>query len=391
MISFNDRRILFYIPGNDVMASGVYHTQVLGLAQFMVRSGAQCVVLQTNKDGGGFCERIVAGVRIWHCPKIPGHWLLPLVPVKLRRMVKPLEKRIFAFAPTHVYARDSYAGVAAIPLVRRLGARYVFSVRGAGLAKSDRGVVVILKEALLRILSWRVFHSVDHLSFVCQTLRDYVRKYYFYRGDDSIFPGSAAEDKFADVSKEEISACRKELSIPDNARVVIYSGSIGWYQNLDAIVALMKSMHALDDSLVFLFLVRDKEGVDAIAKRTGLDEACYRTYFSEPKDVGRYLKVATAAFALRTDDTITRLASPIKVGEYLASGLGVIVNPWIGDMRRIFGNASCAMLYDGTQSAEDIVKFVRSMDDGKRSEARSLGRRYYSYEGNIAAIEKMFS
>ena len=153
----------------------------------------------------------------------------------------------------------------------------------------------------------------------------------------------------------------------------------------------MKAMHDMDNSLIFLFLVRDKEGVAEIARRIGLPADCYRTHFSEPKDVGRYLKIATAAFALRTDDTITRLASPIKVGEYLAAGLGVIVNPWIGDMRRNLGSVGCAMLYDGSQSPEELVRFVQSINDTKRREARSLGRKYYSYEGNINAIERMFA
>ena len=391
MTNFNGRRILFYVPGNDVMASGVYHTQVFGLAQFMVRHGAECVIIHTSKKNAAPDEIVVDGVHIWHCPNIPGRYWLPFVPIKFRRMVKPLEHRISQFSPTHVYARDSYAGVAAIPLVRRLGARYVFSVRGAGLAKSDRSLFVLIKELLLRVMSWRVFHSVDHLSSVCLTLRDYVRKYYHYRGDDSIFPGSAADDKFTEMSKEDVLACRRELSIPEDGCVVIYSGSIGWYQNLDAIVGLMKAMHDLDNSLIFLFLVRDKEGIAEIARRIGLPADCYRTHFSEPKDVGRYLKIATAAFALRTDDTITRLASPIKVGEYLAAGLGVIVNPWIGDMRRNLGSVGCAMLYDGSQSPEELVRFVQSINDTKRREARSLGRKYYSYEGNINAIERMFA
>ena len=389
MNKLENKRVLFYVPGNDVFASGVYHTQVFGLAQYLATQGARCVIVHTDSQEPGRM-RTVDGVEFWSTgPYV--YAPLPLVPFRFRKMVRPLEGKVFTFRPTHVYARDSYAGVAAIPLVRRLGAKYVFSCRGAGLAKSDTSFSMHLKEWLLWVMTWRTFRAADHVSSVCETLRQHVRSFYRYRGPDSVFPGSAADEKFVLQSAEQAEHYRQLLRVPNEAKVVVYSGSTGWYQNLDAIVSLMKQMYDIDKRLVFLFQVANEAGIRKIAERVGLPSESYRVCFCRPEEVGGYLKIATAAFALRTQDEITRLASPIKVGEYLATGLGVIANPWIGDLRANLSGKACAFLYDGTQTAEELVAFVASQNDATKQAARQLGRDLYSYDGNRKAIDAMFS
>lgn len=389
-MSLKDKRVLFYVPNMNALTDGVYHTQVFGLAQYLVRCGAQCVIIHTDAtDPEG--ERVVDGVRFWSTAVDARKVSIFRFPAKLRRLVSPLEPKIKAFAPTHIYARDSYAGLAALTLVKKMGAKFVFSCRGAGLAKSDTSLKVRIKEMMLWVVTWRVLNSADHVSSVCENLREHLKTFYHCKAPMSVLPCCAMEEKFAIPSEENRTALRQALNMPAAAKVVVYCGYIGGYQDGDGIVAMMKAMRDRNPSFVFLFLTEELNELKNIARRVGLPEGCFRALTCHPSEVASYLHIATAAFCLRTNDEVTRLCSPIKIGEYLAAGLGVIYSPWIGDMGRLLKSRPFAFAYDGTQAADELVAFVNAIDATKREAGKTFARSYYSYDGNRGSIEEMFA
>jgi hypothetical protein len=85
-----------------------------------------------------------------------------------------------------------------------------------------------------------------------------------------------------------------------------------------------------------------------------------------------------------------RVASPVKIGEYLSSGLGVVASPWIGDVGEMFKTKSFAFVFNRESTPEEVVKFVYSIDEEKRREARLFVNQYYTYEGNHDVVTEMF-
>lgn len=60
--------------------------------------------------------------------------------------------------------------------------------------------------------------------------------------------------------------------------------------------------------------------------------------------VKKYLSAANAGIIMRKDVTVNNVESPIKVGEYLACGLPVILTKGIGDYSASLPKAGVALL-----------------------------------------------
>lgn len=384
------KRILFYVPGLDVIKNGVYYSQVFGLARYLVGEGAQCMIVHTYYGDNVYGERTVEGVALLNCPQDSKYVPLPFLPWKLRRSVRPAEKRIREFAPTHVYIRDAFQGVAAFGLVKELGAKIVYSCRGAGMAEGYTSVKEYVKEGILRINMWRLTRRSSHVNAVCEGLRDHMLRLY-YKGPTSVLPCCVMDEKFAVVPDAEKARIRRELNIPAEAKVVAYSGGMGWYQCTDELLTLFKRIHEVDDRIVFLILTQSQDFLRNKLKEIGLPEDCLRTRSCKPTEVSAYLQTADVGVILRKNDTLNQLASPVKIGEYLSSGLAIVVSPWIGDVGRLLYNADFAFLHADGSEPESIVQFVKAVNSDKREHARRFARTYYTYEGNRQVVHEMFN
>lgn len=386
----NSQRILFYVPGLDVIKSGVYYSQVFGLARYLAGQGAECLVVYTYYGDDSYGESVREGVTLLNCPQDPKYIPLPFLPKKLFRSVAPALDRIRAFRPTHIYVRDAFAGVSVLSLARELGAKIVFSCRGAGMAAGSKSLKDYVKEGLLKWTMWRLLRHSDHVNGVCDRLNAHIRGFYRYSGPMSMLPCCVMPEKFEEIPLEERIACRRELAIPEDAKVVLYSGGMGWYQCSEELLELFRQLHDADPSLVFLVLTQAMDTFKALLEKSGLPASCVRMRSCLPQEVARYQQSADVGVILRKDDVLNNLASPVKIGEYLSAGLGIVVSPWIGDVGALLAREPFALMHKPGMAAADICAFVRSVGEEERRAARAFARSYYTYEGNCKAVESMF-
>ena len=388
-MALEGKRILFYTPGLDVIHNGVYYSQVFGLARQLVQMGATCLIVYTDPQAKGIVEKTEEGVALISSPQISRYIPLPFLPWKLRKSVEPIEKRLNDFEPTHVYIRDTFAGVAAFGLVKRLKAKIVFSCRGAGMAEGYTSLKEYVKEGILRINTRRLARRSAHVNAVCERLRIHLAR--FYKGPMSVLPCCVMPEKFMAISSDERKRIRSELNIPSDAHVVVYSGGMGWYQCTDELLGLFKALLAQDPELYFLILSRDQPLLQQKMAEIQLPVDHVRIRKCEPQEVSSFLQSADVGVIIRKNDTLNRLASPVKIGEYLASGLGIIVSPWIGDVGQMLADKAFAFMYTGDEDLSSLCSFARGMDAGKREKARAFARGYYTYEENRDTLLAMFS
>lgn len=383
-----NKRILFYVPGMDVINNGVYYSQVFGLARYAVELGAECLIVYSTRTINDVEEFIQEGVRLIHCPDEKKYVPLPFIPKKYRRTIKPVEQRLIEFNPTHIYIRDPFSGFAALPLAKRLKAKVVFSRRGAGMSTGKHTIKDYVKEGISRFYVWQIFRKTVHLNVVSEYLKRCEARW--YRKDISVLPCCIMKEKLVEISQQERDVCRKELDIPLETKVVTYSGGMSHYQCIDEILTLMKEMHDIDKSLVFMLLTQDLDTLNQKLKAVGLPETCCRIRSCRPIEVATYLQSADVAIILRNNDMENRVASPVKIGEYLSSGLGVVASPWIGDVGAMLASKDFAYIFDEKATAEDVVTFVHQMDESKHEAARMFAEVYYTYEGNRDVVMSMF-
>ena len=384
------KRILFYVPGIDVIKGAVYYSQVFGLAQYLVRQGAQCLVVESAYDENQYWEKVLDGVELVNCPLLKKYVPQPFLPLKNRKITKPAWKRMVDFCPTHIYVRNVYAGIAALKIAKVVKAKLIFSRRGHEVAESivEGSLREWIKSRVMRLYTTFLMRRVAHVNMVAQTL--YNDTSHFCR-TTSVLPCCVMDEKFQTISDDERIECRKSLNIPTDAKVVIYSGSMAHYQIPEVFLSMMKQLHDMDGSLVFVILTEMLDVFTRYAHLVGLPQDCYRALKCRPQEVSRYLQSADVGVILRKDDEINHYASPVKIAEYLASGLGLIVSPWIGDIGKELVGKDFVFLKGRDSPIRDIVSFIRSLTPLQRQHARIFARSYYTYEGNEIAVESMFS
>jgi glycosyltransferase involved in cell wall biosynthesis len=112
-------------------------------------------------------------------------------------------------------------------------------------------------------------------------------------------------------------------------------------------------------------------------------------------EVPGYLNAADIGFLLRARHPLNEVASPVKFGEYLASGLTVISSPGIGDVSRLIEREGLGILVDADQPAQaanaslSLVNELRGDHLARSQKSRNAARDYYDWESYTAIWEDM--
>ncbi len=157
---------------------------------------------------------------------------------------------------------------------------------------------------------------------------------------------------------------RARLGIDDDCLVFVYSGSLYSWQCIDETIELFSVIiHSGEPTARLLILTSDDHAViDRSRERTGLDNRTVLVHSVSYRDVPLWLCGADIGIALRHDTVVNRVASPTKVGEYLACGLPMITTP-VGNGWcdwSLYHNAVCMVdLSDTGRSKEALSEFIQ--------------------------------
>jgi len=107
-----------------------------------------------------------------------------------------------------------------------------------------------------------------------------------------------------------------------------------------------------------------------------------------------YLSAADAGLCFLGDHHSKAASSPTKFGEYLASGLAVVTNPWTGDAARLRGDPAW-ILVDGF-AREPYLQAARELGlrlgdpAALRRQARALAEREFAIEHALDRYEGLY-
>jgi len=125
-------------------------------------------------------------------------------------------------------------------------------------------------------------------------------------------------------------ATRAELSLSDRL-VVAYCGSLHRWQVPERSLETFRQIGQLHSNAHLLSITTHPERMRHLAQEQGLSTAELTVLSVPHSEVPRYLAAADLGLLLRERSLVNRVASPVKLGEYLASGLPVIMSDEIGD------------------------------------------------------------
>lgn len=177
---------------------------------------------------------------------------------------------------------------------------------------------------------------------------------------------------------------RKELGIPDHARVGIYVGKFGGlYFDHEAFTIFKRSMERHDDQHVIVLSPMDREWINGRALAAGIDLSRFHVLSVQHHDVPSYLSAADTAFSPIKPAPIKLYQCPVKNGEYWANGLPILMTDLVADdhrlLRKGIGGSVHGPALEGLDEALDVLDRIVT-DPAHRTAMAELARQYKSLD-----------
>ncbi len=240
----------------------------------------------------------------------------------------------------------------------------------------------------------RAVRDGDHVFCVSQAMVDYLgEKCDGLRDKSAVIPCCPDVENFHDAPAWR-EAMRAQLRLTDRL-VVAYCGSLERYQLPDQCVRLFKIIAGLRDDAHFLAITTHPARMQQVVDSAGLPASSYTIVSCAASDVPRYLSAADVGLMLRDQSTVNRVASPLKLGEYLAAGLPVIVTPGLGDYSRLVETHSLGRIIDLASADAHIAVelqplFGQLRDSDCAARCRQVAREQLSWESFLDVREKVY-
>lgn len=177
---------------------------------------------------------------------------------------------------------------------------------------------------------------------------------------------------------------------------LVYSGTLGSFYELDPMLAIYREARGLLPGLRFLILNRSEQDVvrDAIT-RNGLSDAPIEVRGADFADMPRLLADAHVGIALVRQAPSKLASSAVKIAEYLACGLPVVVNSGLGDtdaqVREAGAGHVLASYAEAEVAAAAKAVVALASDEDARRRARILAEREYDLESGIDRYAEVYA
>lgn len=192
-------------------------------------------------------------------------------------------------------------------------------------------------------------------------------------------------------------ALAARFGLEPDARVALFLGTTYSFSGLERLIDRLPAIVARmpDFRLVVVGAGELDDALRAAVQRTGMHGRVHLTGMIAYPDLPAYLSLATLAINPFEINDITRDIVPIKLLQYLASGLPVLSTP-LPDVTRKFPEGESGIRYSNSDRSEDFVDtMIELLQDRQalRSQATAgLGfvSRNYSVDAAIAQLECEF-
>ena len=401
-------RILYFVPEFQASVNPVFQSQVLGQAHALARAGYECMIVGTDRGGQGVEQakglpgmNELAGVRIYDLYPANPSWRTrrPLISSAARQAYGD----VASWRPDFIYTRNYATFPYAERMAAEFGAVTVSDVRGL---EADE---VIYKHArrswpfrlLIRLAAyWRVtrheaarLRRADRLLCVSRRFRSWIARH-AGRSDAFVVPSCVAPEQFR-PDPEARNSVRRQLGWSEQTPVVVFCGGFARWHRLDAVLSLLSGAQRALPELRVLFLMRAAKNIAELARGAGLGQETFAVKSLPHQEVPNWLTCADAGVILRDNVLFNNVASPIKIPEYLASGLPVICSDGIGDFSELIAEQDVGLVLaspDESASAA-VADFVRAAaSDGRlRQRARQVAEEYLSWPAHLETYRKVYA
>ncbi|MBP7936787.1 MAG: glycosyltransferase [Phycisphaerae bacterium] len=365
------------------LANARYDVTLLWLTPFYSCSSSQFRVLRSQL-------RVI----VW--PTLPVFSVRPLTVVSRFVFSLTIALLLVVLRPACVHAET--AGVAALVPPRRVRCPLVMDLHGDELAELSMAGMkewrIRQAEADLQAAAQRA----DAIVCVSENLKNtLLRHNTLARIPMCIAPCGVNVEQFAAERCRRVQA-RQRLNVADRL-VVCYSGGLATWQCVGETLELVRQLRDKDGRVFFLLLTHhDPARWDTALRRVGTPVRDYQVLSLTPEDVPKWLSAGDLGLLLRRPSPVNAVASPTKLGEYLAAGMPVVTTQHAGDAPEIIRHSACGYVLEdvavGTGELDVIHTLLCSVvADRERVASRCVhaARNYQSWAVSTQRITELYA
>lgn len=387
-MNMSDKNVLFFVPEWPALDSAILHAQVLSVASFLNQEGYSCRFAGAEITPSRAQEAVAAIAAQYHVRADVLPVLLPHAGAwgywrSCWRVYNSIRTELDGAGVTHIYARSFIGSMWARRLARKLDAISIFDVRGLVGLEKQLTSGSRMKSRFISHLELQQGRRADRLSTVSENLKEYLVDK-IGRHDVTVIPSCFNEARFFFDSNAR-SEIRQSLHLNQNDILLCYSGGMSAWQRIGDIISLFKRVCSADNRCKALFLTTSQAEVTGQLQTVQFPAGQSFVRGCAHQDVHRYLSAADIGIILRHDTPVNNVASPVKVGEYLACGLPVILTRGIGDYSDMLPAAGVGMLLDEkTDIADQVLQFIHQNNFGSlRDKAIRFAKNRLTMSANL--------
>lgn len=191
---------------------------------------------------------------------------------------------------------------------------------------------------------------------------------------------------------------RQRWGIKDDEVVLVYSGTTAKYQHLDDLtIPFLKQLKAQNSQIRLAFFSGEVEKIKKMLADAGIDEAGTLIKSFPQNEVAEALTACDLGILIRKPTLVNRVANPVKIAEYMASGLPIIIEKGVGGIpvhlfeRSLLKGIEIAQPgADMYMAASEVNNWINNGINDKRAIVRNYVKEVYLWSSAIHVSRRMY-
>ncbi len=249
------------------------------------------------------------------------------------------------------------------------------TLQALGIIKSNIILVVI------KIIMKKIYSFYDYLLIGSKKYEQILKLR--YRGKIKYFPNWTDE-----VIEENIYKSKVNISIPENHRLIMYAGNIGYAQNFEFILKLCK--RTINENIFWVFIgdgrfkknIQDSLSTNQNLKIKLIDQV-------QNNLIRSYIEQSDFTLLSLKSNGIFNKTVPAKLQTYMCLSKPVI-GLISGEAEDIIKKSNCGIIIDSSNIEESIEKIIKliNLEDLKTQILGKNGKKYYEEHFNSGLRKK---
>ena len=378
-----------YLSHNSI-TSALVRSQVLPYLDGLRAYGASFDLITFESDRSS-PQKLPATINWWPVRSQRGSGLLAKA-TDIVRGTMLVARLIHAHGATIVHARSYVPGAIALLTARLARRRFVFDMRGFlpdEYVDAHYWTTSDIRYRSLRAAERWLLRGADEIIVLTEAAARRLRTEARYTGlirekPVTVIPCAVDLDRF------------RPLASRASTPTLIYTGSLGSFYELGPMLGVYRAARDVLPSLRFVIVNRgEQELVRSMIASAGLAGADIELRAADFDEMPAIVGAAHVGIALVRQSPSKSGSSAVKVAEYLACGLPIVVNAGLGDVDVQVREHDAGHVVPG-YGADDIVTAGRAVaalvaNEGARARARALAEAAYDVSAATARYAEVYS